>query len=245
MGSGKFGHSTRRLPAALLWGLALSCLASTGDAQARQLYHHYVSVYSGSGEEGTYESRDEVRRIPAKREIKVQLVKNSVYKTIQGPVTFKFCIYNNNSGTATRNIQSDSTWRPGEDYRLFVKGSIVNGQCRSGGEFGPDGFSANRIEIEVRRDAEHEPDETVNFTVELLNPEHAKTIQVYQGTYTIKNDDLRVAEHPEVTIDMTGDAVDEGQDALFQVRIANPPGTTSPRRRSCGASRLRRGRQTV
>ncbi len=188
----------------------------------KTFYHHSIVVYSDSGSEDTNERRTSTTR----REIRVQLVKNPKYN-IQGQVQFKVCLYSGRRGTATRD--TGGGWDPGEDYRLLVGGSIVNGQCRTGGTFDTDGFSSPKIEIDVRKDADIEPDETVVFTVELLSEEHQKVIQVHNGTYTIRNDDFGVTD-PEVTIDSTGGAVDEGGFADFRVKIATPPGGSSVRR---------------
>ncbi len=188
----------------------------------KPLYHHSIVVHSDA------DSEDPGRRITnsTRRQIRVQLFKNPNYN-IQGQVLFKFCLYSGRSGTATRD--QDGAWDAGDDYRLLVRGSIVNGQCRTNKTFGSDGFSSDRIEIDVRNDKDVEPDETVIFTVELLSEAHKNVIQVHNGTYTIRNDDFGMAEaDPEVTINKTGGAVDEGELASFRVKVAQPPGTQRP-----------------
>ncbi len=196
----------------------------------KPLYHHHVRIYSDtgfytgdtrSGVEGT-----QATDAPNRRRIRVQLVKNPKYDNIKGTVGFKVCIRPDpHGGTATRD--RDGTWHPGDDYRLIVRNDRVSAQCRSLQTFS-NGFSSNGIWIEVRKDADIEPDETVVLTVELLSEEHQKLIKVEPFTYTIINDDLPVAANPEVTIAQTGGAVDEGELAEFGVKIANPPGTVRP-----------------
>ena len=233
----------RRLPAALLFGLAL-LPGLYGDAQAKKLYHHTLHVISAKGEEDASNSHD---RPTDRREIRVLLNVNRNYLQTLGlpiyahnpprtdeegnvirrslqpdDITFKICI---SGGSATRD--RDGTWDPGEDYRLMVGSSIVNARCRTGQKFGADGLSTRRIEIEVRADRDIEPDETIPITVELVSALHQNAIKVYQGTYTIVNDDLKIAD-PEVTIDMTGGAVNEGEFARFQMRSAMRPGTQTP-----------------
>ena len=188
----------------------------------KPLYYHSIVVYSDS------DSEDPNRRITpnTKRQIRVQLVKNPKYDIPGGitGVTFNLCI---SGGTATRD--HDSTWNAGEDYRLLVGGSIVNGRCRGSLSFGSNGFSSDRIEIDVRNDEDSEPDETVVLTVQLISSAHRDSIQVHPGTYTIRNDDfhVRVAD-PEVTIDQAGGPVDEGELARFRVKVAQAPGTQRP-----------------
>ncbi len=193
----------------------------------KTLYYHSIVVHSDS------DSEDPNRRITAttKRQIRVQLFKNPKYD-IPGEVTFKICIWSNNGGTATRD--ANGTWDPGEDYRFLVGGSIVNGQCRTNKMFGSNGFSSDRIEIDVRNDRDVEPDETVVFTVELLSEEHQKVIQVHPGTYTIRNDDFVGLADPEVTIDQTGGPVDEG---ARRPAIRRRSRTTAPSRPRCGGMR--------
>ena len=192
----------------------------------KPLYYHSIVVHSDS------DSEDPGRRRisnTTKRQIRVQLFKNPNpnYDIPGGGPTFKICIRPDSGSTATRD--HNGTWDAGEDYRLFVGGTIVNGQCRAGLQFGSNGFSSSRIEIDVRNDTDVEPDETVVFTVDFDSTEHKDSIQVHPGTYTIRNDDfhVRVAD-PEVTIDQTGGPVDEGELARFRVKVAQAPGTKRP-----------------
>ena len=193
----------------------------TPSPPRKTFYHHSIVVYSDSGSEDTNERRTTTTR----RQINVRLFRNATYAShIPGEITFNVCI---SGGTATRD--HDNTWNAGEDYRLLVGGGTVNARCRSNLTFDSDGFSSDRIEIDVRKDKDVEPDETVVLTVQLLSSAHRELIQVHPGTYTIRNDDFGVTD-PEMTIDSTGGAVDEGGFADFRVKIATPPGGSSVRR---------------
>ena len=202
----------------------------------KPLYHHHIFVHSGSGLEGPGANSRTLSPVTPRREVKVQLKVNEAYLETLGfqkghtlepdDIVFKICF---TVGTATR-LYTQTAWGANDDYRIFLDGTLRQGRCTINQKFGPDGFNASKIEVEVNMDSRVEPDETLGFTVELTSSQggvqHADVIKVYPGTYTIKDDDLE-ARDPEVTLD-PGSAVNEGGFARFGVRIADPPGTISP-----------------
>ena len=230
----------------ILSGLSPALLLGLAGADA-YAHHHYHRIQMHVGvdreKEGPGAEAARVGRrwravpIPTVRPISVELNKATSITTrvvdylgrittrtryVGYDIIYNLCF----SGAAT--LDRNNSWDPGEDYRILRNGVAITGSnCVSGltieaGSTTPP--AASKVSIEVRPDDAFEPHERVVITPTITSGEG----YAYAGAYTIVNDDLRVVENPQVTIDMTGDAVNEGQAAYFRVRIANLPGTTSP-----------------
>ena len=128
------------------------------------------------------------------------------------------------SGTANINTMKNG-WSPDADYRLLNRDGTASGSACGFAEL-PKGTTKTTLDIEVRGDADGEPNDTVIATYAILGGGGAShvTLVTSTHTHTILNDDGTAL--PEISIAPEASSVTEGAAANFTVTAS--PAPTAP-----------------